>query len=42
MKEPYYKGYIASYEQYLASSPYVREVMLRLAPHARCSISARV
>ena len=33
MKEPYYKGYIASYEKYLASSPYVREVMSRLAPH---------
>ncbi len=33
MKEPYYKGYIASYEQYLASSPYVREVMARLLPH---------
>ncbi len=33
MKEPYYKGYIASYEQYLASSPYVREVMARLAPY---------
>ncbi len=34
MKEPYYKGYIASYEQYLSSSPYVREVMARLAPYA--------
>ena len=33
MKEPYYKGYIASYRQHLASSPYVREVMARLAPH---------
>ena len=33
MKEPYYKGYIASYEQYLSSSPYVREVMARLAPY---------
>lgn len=33
MKEPYYKGYIASYEQYLASSPYVREVTARLLPH---------
>lgn len=33
MKEPYYKGYIASYQQYLASSPYVHEVTARLAPY---------
>lgn len=33
MKEPYYKGYIASYEKHLASSPYVREVMAKLAPY---------
>ena len=33
MKEPYYKGYIASYEKHLASSPYVREVISRLAPY---------
>lgn len=32
MKEPYYKGYIASYRSYLADSPYVREVMKRLIP----------
>lgn len=30
MKEPYYKGYIAAYETYLQSSPYVREVASRL------------
>ena len=33
MKEPYYKGYIASYEAHLAESPYVKEVMTRLAPY---------
>lgn len=30
MKEPYYKGYVASYEAYLERSPYAREVASRL------------
>lgn len=31
-REPYYEGYIASYEKWLAAAPYVREVMARLMP----------
>lgn len=30
MTEPYYKGYLDSYEAYLRSSPYVQEVLTRL------------
>lgn len=32
MTEPYYKGYLDSYEAYLRSSCYVREVLTRLSP----------